>query len=318
MKLDEFIGSFYHEINAVQTAKHEVRPMMKKVTLFMALVGLAAFAQAATPTNTPTVTPNATQTAAQTQIQQTQTAIAATATYVATAFPTLTPTLTPTGTLTPSATFTPSPKQLKGDYRIRIYFIPSDFTNIDGSPLAGTALPGGVNMWLSNTAQGQTDAVMSTGSAETRLQMTVPWDFRGDGRLFLYMNALTIGDSVTLTANVACQNFNDTTQTVGTFSYTPPTGGAFSINGSATQVVAGYGGQITAPLWDTPLNVVSRVMMPLNTQAYAYWNNMPTLFPAIKRGTILTFDIKRTTGGSGNINIYGAEYQYDYYEQQRP
>lgn len=287
---------------------------MKKVALVMALVGLAASARAATATPTP----NLTATAAQTQIQQTQTAVAATATYIATAFPTLTPTLTPTGTLTPSATFTPAPKQIKSDFRHRIYFQPNEFLNADSSQLAGSALPGGTQMWLTITAQGQAAAVLSTGAAETRLSFTVPWDYKGDGRLFLLMNALTIGDSVTLTASVNVQQFNDTTQTVGTFSYTPPTGGAFVITGSATQVVAGYGGQILNPLWDTPLQVVSRVMMPLASQAYAYWNTLPTIYPTIRHGSIVNFDIKRTSGGSGNINVFGAEYQYDYYQDQQP
>ena len=294
---------------------------MKKMSMFLsiaALVGLASFASAAA-TNTPTVTPNATLTAAQTQIQQTQTAVALIATYVATAFPTLTPTLTPTGTISPSPTFTPAPKQIKNDFRRRIYFQPNEFLNADSSQLAATALPGATNSWLTITAQGQAAAVLSTGSAEVRLSFTIPWDFKGDGRLFMLMNALTIGDSVTLTATVNGQSFNCTTQTVGTFSYTPPRGGQYTITGSATQMVAGYiGAQQLNPLWDTPLQVVSRVMMPLNIQAYAYWNTLPSLYPTIRHGDVVNFDIKRTSGGSGNINIYGAEYNYDYYQDQQP
>lgn len=285
---------------------------MKKTALVMVLVGLAAFARAATPT------PNLTATAAQTQIQQTQTAIAATATYIQTAFPTLTPTLTPTGTITPSVTLTPVPKQIKSDFRHRIYFQPNEMLNADSSQLAATAIPGGVNSWLTITAQGQAAAVLSTGSAEVRLSFTIPWDYKGDGKFFLLMNAMTIGDSVTITASVDVQDFNCTTQTVGTFSYTPPRGGKFNIAGVATQIVAGYGGQSSSPLWDTPLQVVSRVMMPLASQAYAYWNTLPTIYPTIKHGAIVNFDIKRTTGGSGNINIYGAEYSYDYYQDQQP
>lgn len=295
---------------------------MKKIVLtLLALIGMASLASAAA-TNTPTVTPNATLTAAQTQIQQTQTAVAATATYIQTAFPTLTPTLTPTGTLTPSATFTPSPKQLKGgtqgEIRTRIYFQPQQFTQADGtSSITNTVTAGNATAYLAQSLS-QTVLVMESGAAEVRLGFTVPWDYKGDGRLFLYMNAQTIADSVTLTVGVNIQSFNCTTQTVGTFSYTPPRGGFWYMPGTATQVVAGYGGQIINPLWDTTLQVVSRVMMPLNAQAYAYWTNNPTVYPAIRHGDILNFDIKRTTGGLGNIYVYGAEYQYDYYNDQKP
>ena len=288
---------------------------MKKIALILlALVGMFSTARAATPTPTP----NLTATAAQTQIQQTQTAVAATATYVQTAFPTLTPTLTPTGTITPSATFTPSPKQLKNDFRKRLYFIPSDFTQADGITVIGaSALPGSASSWMVQDLS-QSAAVLSTGAAEVRLGFTIPWDYKGKANLFLIMNCQTIGDSVTLTASVNGQSFNCTTQTVGTFNYTPPRGGRYYIAGTATQVVAGYGGQILDPLWNTPLQVVSRVMMPLNPQATAYWNTLPSLYPVIRRGDIVNFDIKRTTAGSGNIYVYGAEFQYDYAQDMQP
>ncbi len=289
---------------------------MKKMFLsILALVGLASFASAATPT----VTPNATLTAAQTQIEQTQTAVAVTATYVKTAFPTLTPTLTPTGTLTPSPTFTPAPKQLKSDYRRRIYFQPQQMTQADGMTALGTtALPGATSAWLTITAQNQTAAVLSTGAAEVRLGFTVPWDFKGNARLYFYMNAQSIGDSVTITANLNGQSFNCTTQTTGTFSYFPPRAGAYVMTGSATQIVAGYGGQQVEPLWDTPVQVVSRVMMPLNAGAARYSTSNPSLGPSIQPGDILNFDIVRTSGGSGNVNVLGEEFQYDYNQDMQP
>ncbi len=280
---------------------------MKKLLLFLLamLVGISAHAATATPT------PNATQTAIATNLQATQTAVAATATYIQTAFPTLTPTLTPTGTLTPSPTFTPAPRQLKDDYRYRLYFQPQQFTQADGiTALGATPLPGSASAWLAQSLS-ETVAVLSTGTAEIRLGMTVPWNYRGNSKLFLLMNAQSIADSVTLTVGVNGQSFNCTTVTVGTYSYFAPSGGVYYMAGTATQVVAGFGGQQVDPLWDTPFQVVSRVLMPLNAAAAAYADRNPSLGPTIQAGDILNFDIKRTSGGNGNVYIYSAEFQYD-------
>jgi hypothetical protein len=285
---------------------------MKKIFLsIVALVGLASFASAATPTNT--VTPNATLTAAQTQIQQTQTAIAATATYVATFYPTLTPTLTPTGTITPSLSPTPPPVQLKPNERFRVYFIPSDLTQADGiSVLGATALPGATSAWMAQSLS-QSVAVLSTGTCEVRQTLTIPWNYKGRGELFAVMGNQTTGDSVTITASVAGQRFNNTTQTAGVFSYVQPAGGVYYFPGAATNVISAvylkrdalYTGSSTLP------QVVSRVLMPLAANAYMGANTNPSLAQTFQPGDIVNFDIKRTTGGSGNVYIYGLEFQYE-------
>lgn len=286
--------------------------MKKMVLSILALVGLAVNGLAAT--NTPT--PNATQTQAQTNIQATQTALATTATYVRTAFPSLTPTLTPTGTITPSSTFTPSPKQLKSNFRTRLYFVPSDFTQADGvTSLGASALPGSASAWMAQSLS-QSVAVLSTGAAEVRLGMTVPWNYKGDMRLFLLMGAQTATDSVTLTVGVTGQHFNMTTMTAGSFSYTPPPGGFFQLNGTATNVIVGQQG--IAPLWASTF-VISRVFMPANAAVISYWTGNPTTGLAqIMPGDVLNWDIKRTSGGSGNVFVYNAELQYDYAQDQQP
>lgn len=282
---------------------------MKKIGMFLLLALLAGPKLGWTATPTPT--PNQTATAAQTQIQQTQTAIAATATYIATAFPTQTPTQTPTGTLTPSATFTPSPKQLKDNEAFRVYFIPSDLTQADGATaLSNTALPGSSQAWMAQSLS-QSVAVLSTGSAEVRQSMTIPWNYRGRARFFAILGNQSNGDSVTLTCSVNGQRFNCTTQTVGTYSYTPPMGGNYYLPGIAANVIAGVQG--VAPLWNgsaTGPQVVSRVMMPLPASCYNWATVNPTLATTLNPGDIVNFDIKRTSGGAGNVFIYALEFEY--------
>lgn len=279
---------------------------MKKIVLMLLMLAGLAFTAHAAATNTPTWTPNATQTQAIVNIQATQTAIAATATYIKTAFPTLTPTLTPTGTISPSPTFTPAPKQLKNTSRLRLYFQPQQFTQADGvSPMLTYSAAGATTAWLVQSLS-QTAFVLSTGAAEVRLGMTVPWNFKGELKLYLLMGAQTTTDSVTITANVVGQHFNDTTQTVGTYSYTPPPGGLFYLNGTAANVIAGV--QALNPLW-AATQVISRVQMPLNPSAISYATANPPGY--IQAGDVLNFDIKRSTGGSGNVYVYSAEVQYD-------
>lgn len=280
---------------------------MKKIWLSLLMVfGLAVNAMAVT--NTPT--PNATQTQAQTNIQATQTAFAATRTYIQTAFPTLTPTLTPTGSpnTTPTSTYTPSPKQLKYDFRQRIYFIPSDLTQADGvTPLSSTAVAGGTVAWMAQSLS-QSVAVLSTGAAEVRQGWTVPWNFKGNLRLYMLMGVQTSGDSVSITASLTGQHFNCTTITSGTYSYTPPPGGFYQMSGAATNVIAGV--QAFHPLWNF---VISRVNMPLNIAATSYWTGNPaTGYAQIWPGDVVNFDIKRSTGGLGNVYIYSIEAEYDY------
>lgn len=287
--------------------------MKKIVLMILALAGLAMNAFAAAATNTPTYTPNATQTQAIVNIQATQTAVAATATYVKTAFPTLTPTLTPTGTLTPSLSPTPGPKQLKSAFRTRIYFPPTDLTQADGiTSLGASALPGATSSWLAQSLS-QTVAVLSTGAAEVRLATTIPWNYKGDLRLFAIMGVQTAGDSVTITANMVGQSFNQTTVTAGTASYLNPAGGLWYLNGTAANVIAGV--QPLAPLWSSTF-VISRVWMPLNPLSLNYWQANPG--GTIQRGDIVNFDIKRTTAGLGNVYIYGFELQYDYAQDAQP
>ena len=288
---------------------------MKKMFLLITALLLGAYAHAATPTNT--VTPNATLTAAQTQIQQTQTAVAATATYIATSQPTLTPTLTPTGTISPSPTFTPAPKRLKGgNERMRIYYIPSDLTQGDGvTALSNTALSGANNAWMAQSLS-QSVAVLSTGTAEVRQTVIVPWNYRGNARMFAVMQAQSQGDSVTLTVGVNGQRFNDTTQTVGTFSYIAPPGGFYYLAGTATNIMAqAYASQ--NPLWSgtttgiSQPSVVSRVQLPLPANCAYYWNTNPTQAVTLMPGDIVNFDIKRTSGGAGNVYIYDLEFEYE-------
>ncbi|MBU6231522.1 hypothetical protein KGP36_02540 [Patescibacteria group bacterium] len=286
---------------------------MKKLLMLSLLALLAGPRLGWAATATPT--PNATLTQAIVNVQSTQTAVAATATYVQTAFPTYTPTQTPTGTLTPSPTFTPAPKQLKNNYRARVYFTPLQLTNGDGKTiLTTTADPGGPNAYLAQ-ALSQTVAVLTTGTAEIRLGWTVPWNFKGDLKFFAVMNAASIGDSVTLTASVAGQHFNETTQTAGTFSYVWP-GGLYYMIGTATNVLtAPYG--IGASLQDTPAQIVSRVLVPTNSAVSASpWNQQ--IGNTIQPGDFLNLDIVRTSGGSGVVNLYGIEAQYDYYSGIQP
>ena len=282
---------------------------MKKLLLLSLLAVLAGphLGWAATPT------PNATQTAAQTQIQQTQTAIAATATYIATAFPSLTPTLTPTGTLSPSPTFTPVPKQFKPTTRERDDYTATQLTTANGTLLSTTAIPGGTTPWLTQV-NNQTVAVLSTGSASTSINWVVPRDFKGDLKIYAGLNAAAIGDSVTITTNVYGQGFNLTTQTVGTYSYQAPTGGSYTFSGSgySGNVIAGVQG--TDPLWDSPVQVLSRVLLPANPGVNAYSGTNPLLYGAtIHYGDELTVNLTRTSGGAGNVYLYWIEFQYDYY-----
>ena len=292
--------------------------MKKMFLLITALLGLASAAVAA-PTNTPTYTPtpNATLTAAQTQIQQTQTAVAATATYIATSQPTLTPTLTPTGTISPSPTYTPAPKRLKGgNERMRVYYIPSDTTYADGvTALSNTAQPGSANPWMAQSLS-QSVAVLSTGTAEIRQTVIVPWNYRGNARLFAILGAQSQGDSVTLTVGVNGQRFNDTTQTVGTFSYIAPPGGNYYLAGTAQNVMAQVYNNLN-PLWSGTTasiaqpSVVSRVQLPLPANCAWYWNALPTQAVTLMPGDIVNFDIKRTSGGAGNVYLYDLEFDYE-------
>ena len=282
---------------------------MKKFLLAFSLLLLMAstkLAIAATPT------PNLTATQIASNLAQTAVALTTTATYIQTAFPTLTPTLTPTGTITPSNTFTPSPRSLKNDYRARVYFRPQDLTQDDGVTVLGaTPLPGAANSWLAQSMS-QTVAVLSTGAAKVRLGMTIPWNYKGGLRLYALMGAQTIGDNVTITASIMGQSFNKTTLTAGTYSYTPPTGGAYAIPGAATSILAGRYASDN-PLWDTPVCVVSRVQMPLAVAASYYSNANPLLVAGIIRsGDVLNFSIARATAGVDNVYIYGLEVQYDF------
>jgi hypothetical protein len=282
---------------------------MKKTALLLLALALApVLGWAATPTNTPT--PNATQTAAQTQIQQTQTAIAATATYIQTAFPTLTPTLTPTGTLTPSPTFTPAPKQLKSDQRERYVIYPVDFTSATGATLLnGTTTTGGTVPWLAQNLS-QTCAVLSTGAAEVRMEWVVPRDFKGNLKLYAYCLNTVVGDGVSLTVSVTGQHFNMTTQSAGTYSYTPPPGGFYQISGVSTQILAGTYADAD-PLWDTPVQVVSRVHLPTAASLSAYATANPPGY--VQYGDLLNIDILKAAGNAGLLYVYDVECQYDYY-----
>lgn len=295
---------FYHK-PVENTPQKRGEKMKKLMLLLLAFLGLAVNVLADnTATPTYTVTPNLTATQAMTNLRATQTAIAATATYIRTAFPTLTPTLTPTGTISPSPTYTPAPKQLKNSARLRLYFRPQNFTQGDGLTVLGaTALPGAASAWLAQVLS-QTVAVLSTGAAEVRLGMTVPWDFKGDLRLYCLMGAATAGDSVTITARIAGQGFNKTTVTAGTFSYQAPGGGRYNLNGTATNLLT----QAADPLWASTL-VVSRVLMPLNVAAYSYSTSNPP--GNIQAGDVLNFDLLRTSGGTDNVYIYSIEVQYD-------
>lgn len=285
---------------------------MKRVTLFIlsALLGLASMASAATATPTP----NQTATAAQTQIQQTQTAVALTATYIATAFPTLTPTvtLTPGGTITPTATFTPAPKQLKNQSFERNYQLPNEFMQANGvSYLLSVSTTGAIVPWLGQVAS-QTVAVLSTGAAEVRIPWVVPYDFKGNLRCFMYANDTVIGDNVSVTANVNIQHFNDTTQTVGTFSYTPPTGGAYSWSGTSNvALLAGLNTYSSACLWDNPLQVVSRIRLPVSGGVSAYSNAGAPYYGTVKHGDFFNLDIVKAAGNLGLLEIYAVEFEYD-------
>ncbi len=285
---------------------------MKRVTLFLlsALLGLASMASAATATPTP----NQTATAIQTQIQETQTAVAATATYIATAFPTLTPTvtLTPGGTITPTATFTPAPKQIKSKTFERNYRYPIDFTSAGGVALLGSVTTTGSTVpWLSQQAS-QTCATMSTGAAEVRVSWIVPWDFKGNLRVFLYANDTVIADNISMTANVNVQHFNDTTQTAGTYSYTPPPGGAVSFSGTSNvALLAGLNTYSSACLWDSPVQVVSRIRMPVNNSVAAYVDAGPPIYNTIHPGDSFNLDLVKAAGNGGLLNIYYVEFEYD-------
>lgn len=199
---------------------------------------------------------------------------------VATDTPTVTLTPTPSPTFTPTRTNTPV-STLDGS-KGRVIVVPHDFLQDNGisAPLTNTAA-GGTDIWLAQTTS-YTAAVFSTGTADARIQLTVPGDYMRGGSLWLYALNSTLTNTVQVRADVAKVSLGALTSTSSVYV------------GVTTNVQTQFTGRMNDARY-------SRVWIPLSGTV----GTGGTLKP----GDLLNILVVRS-GTSGNLSVFGAEFEY--------